>query len=97
MNSHTDMTLIDKLALIKVRFDDVSLQIIEPDVIADMKRYIQLNREYKELMPIVEAYINYKTICENIDESNEILISEDDEMKEMARMELDVALSLIHI
>jgi peptide chain release factor 1 len=86
------MTLIDKLALIKVRFDDVSLQIIEPDVIADMKRYIQLNREYKELMPIVEAYINYKTICENIDESNEILISEDDEMKEMARMELDVAL-----
>ena len=86
------MALIDKLALIKVRFDDVSQQIIEPDVIADMKRYIQLNKEYKELMPIVEAYLIYKTICENIVESNEILTSEDDEMKEMARIELDEAL-----
>ena len=50
------MALLDKLAMIKLRFDDVAQQIIEPEVIADMKRYVKLNKEYKDLMPIVEAY-----------------------------------------
>ncbi len=86
------MALLDKLEMIKLRFDDVSQQIIEPEVIADMKRYIKLNKEYKDLEVIVSAYKAYKTICQNIEESNEILSKEDDiEMKEMARMELDDA------
>jgi len=86
------MALLDKLAMIKLRFDDVAQQIIEPEVIADMKRYVQLNKEYKDLTPIVDAYLAYKTVCDNIDESNEILETEDDaEMKEMARLELDEA------
>ena len=86
------MALLYKLAMIKLRFDDVAQQIIEPEVIANMKRYVKLNKEYKDLMPIVDAYKAYKTVCDNIDESNEILQSEDDpEMKEMARMELDEA------
>ena len=84
------MALLDKLAMIKLRFDDVAQQIIEPEVIADMKRYVQLNKEYKDLTPIVDAYLAYKTVCDNIDESNEILETEDDaEMKEMAKMGLD--------
>ncbi|MAZ31476.1 MAG: peptide chain release factor 1 [Flavobacteriales bacterium] len=86
------MALIDKLKLIKLRFDDVSQQIIEPDVIADMKRYVKLNKEYKDLIPIVEVYTKYKIICQNIDESNQILNSDDEEMKEMARIELDEAI-----
>lgn len=87
------MALLDKLEMIKLRFDDVSQQIIEPEVIADMKRYIKLNKEYKDLEVIVSAYKAYKTICQNIEESNEILSKEDDiEMKEMARMELDDAI-----
>ena len=72
------MALLDKLAMIKLRFDDVAQQIIEPEVIADMKRYVQLNKEYKDLTPIVESYLSYKTICDNIEESNEILATEDD-------------------
>jgi len=84
------MALLEKLAMIKLRFDDVAQQIIEPEVMNDMKRYVQLNKEYKDLTPIVETYKAYKTVCENIDESNDILANEDDaEMKEMARMELD--------
>ena len=84
------MALLEKLEMIKLRFDDVAQQIIEPEVMNDMKRYIQLNKEYKDLTPIVETYKLYKTVCENIDESNDILANEDDaEMKEMARMELD--------
>ena len=87
------MALLDKLAMIKLRFDDVAQQIIEPEVIADMKRYVQLNKEYKDLNPFAEAYLAYKLVCDNIVESNEILATEDDaEMKEMARMELDDAI-----
>ena len=87
------MALLDKLAMIKLRFDDVAQQIIEPEIIADMKRYVQLNKEYKDLEPIVDAYKSYKTVCDNIDESKDILAHEDDaEMKEMARMELDEAI-----
>jgi len=87
------MALLDKLAMIKLRFDDVAQQIIEPEVMNDMKRYVQLNKEYKDLSPIVEAYLAYKLVCENIEESKEILDTEDDaEMKEMARMELDEAI-----
>ena len=78
------MALLDKLAMIKLRFDDVAQQIIEPEVIADMKRYVKLNKEFKDLMPIVDAYKAYKMVCDNIDESNEILEYEDDpEMKEV--------------
>jgi peptide chain release factor 1 len=87
------MALLDKLAMIKLRFDDVAQQIIEPEVMNDMKRYVQLNKEYKDLNPIVDAYLAYKTVCDNIEESNEIMATEDDaEMKEMARMELDDAI-----
>ena len=91
-NLPTDMALIDKLTLIKLRFDDVSQQIIEPDVMADMKRYVKLNKEYKDLIPIIEVYTQYKIICQNIDESNQILNSDDEEMKEIARIELDEAI-----
>ena len=84
------MALLDKLAMIKLRFDDVAQQIIEPEVIADMKRYVKLNKEYKDLIPIVDAYKAYKIVCDNIDESNEILKSEDDpEMKDVVAEELD--------
>ena len=58
------MALLDKLAMIKLRFDDVAQQIIEPEVMNDMKRYVQLNKEYKDLSPIVEAYLAYKLVCE---------------------------------
>ena len=44
--------MIDKLEAIKVRFEDVSKLIVDPDVIADMKRYIKLNKEYKDLVKV---------------------------------------------
>jgi len=52
-----------------------------------MKQYIQLNKEYKDLQPIIEAYQEYKNILSNIENAKEML--KDDEMKEMAKMELD--------
>jgi peptide chain release factor 1 len=46
--------MIDKLNIIKQRYDEVSDLIIQPDVIADQKRYVNLNKEYTNLRPIVE-------------------------------------------
>ena len=50
--------MIDKLQAIKERFDEVSNLIIDPSIISDMKRYIKLNKEYKDLEIIVNAYNN---------------------------------------
>ena len=79
--------MLDKLEAIKNRFDEVSELIVDPNIISDMKQYIQLNKEYKDLQPIIEAYQHYKNILSNIENAKEML--KDDEMKEMARTELD--------
>ena len=82
--------LLKKLEAISIRFDQVSGLIVDPDIISDMKRYVKLNREYKELSTIVEAYHTYKDTISNIAGSKEILSSDEDaDMKEMAQMELD--------
>ena len=50
------MKLINKLESIKLRFDDISQQIIDPKIISDIKTYIKLNKEYKDLEPIILIY-----------------------------------------
>ncbi len=86
--------MIDKLEAIKVRFEDVSKLIVDPDVIADMKRYIKLNKEYKDLESIVSVYKKYKNIISNIDSAKKILSEETDlELKDMAKSEIDLYFS----
>jgi peptide chain release factor 1 len=83
-------TLLDKLRGIKIRFEEVGQQIADPEVIADMKKYVALNREYRELEPIVEITVKYENISGNIKSAKEILAAEKDpEMLEMARAEID--------
>jgi len=79
--------MLDKLEAIKERFDEVSQLIVDPEIISDMKQYIQLNKEYKDLQPIMEAYKAYRNLLSNIEMAKEML--KDEEMKEMAKMELD--------
>ncbi|MBF90283.1 MAG: peptide chain release factor 1 [Flavobacteriales bacterium] len=79
--------MLDKLEAIKERFDEVSQLIVDPEIISDMKQYIQLNKEYKDLQPIMEAHKDYKNLLSNIETAKEML--KDEEMKEMAKMELD--------
>ena len=82
--------LLEKVEGIKIRFEEVSQLITDPEVITDVKRYIKLNKEYKNLEPIIETGNKYKLVLENIESSKEILSTEsDDEMKEMAKMELE--------
>jgi peptide chain release factor 1 len=84
--------MIEKLQIIQQRFDEVSDLIIQPEVIKDQKRYIQLNKEYKELSVMVEKINQYKTLLSNLQEA-EILLKEeqDEEMISMAKMEVESA------
>ena len=85
--------MLEKLEQIHQRFIEVSDLIIEPEIMSDMKRYVAINKEYKDLQKIEKAYQEYKTLLANIEESKDILANETDpEMKEMAKMELDEAL-----
>ncbi|HQH18737.1 MAG TPA: PCRF domain-containing protein, partial [Bacteroidales bacterium] len=83
--------MLDKLEAIFKRWEEVGKQLTEPEIISDMKRYIKLSKDYKELQPIVDAYREYKLVVENIASSKEILAKEkDDEFREMAKSELDM-------
>ncbi len=83
--------LLEKLEAIKIRFDEISQQITDPDVMSDMKRYVKLNKEYKDLSPLIKAYHELKNILGNLESSKEILAREnDEELKEMAREELEL-------
>lgn len=82
--------MIDKIHAIKQRFNEVNDLIIQPEVMADAKRYVKLNREYKELKAIVDKGDALINLYANIDEAKEIIKNETDpEMKDMAKMELE--------
>jgi peptide chain release factor 1 len=82
--------ILDRLEGIKIRFEEVGQLITDPDIIADMKKYVKLNKEYKDLEPVVETYKEYKNLLSNIESAKEIIATEkDEEMREMAKMELD--------
>src|SRR5690554_6256362 len=84
--------MLDRLQYIKQRFDEISDLIIQPDVIADQKRYVQLNKEYKDLKALVEKREEYIRLNDNISEANEILADGSDaEMVDMAKLKLEEA------
>ena len=84
--------LQEKLQIIKQRFDEVSDLIIQPDIIADQKRYISLNREYKDLNAVMQKREEYLSLLSNKEEAEAIISEEKDlEMLAMAKEELDVS------
>jgi peptide chain release factor 1 len=83
--------MLDKLEAIKQRFDGLQDQMNDPSVMSDMKRYIRLNKDYKELLPIIEAYAKYKNVLSNIDHAKDIIHNEkDEEFRAMAKEELNL-------
>ena len=84
--------MLDKLRIVKQRYDEVSDLIIQPEIIMDQKRYAQLMKEYKDLGDVVKKGDEYQTLQNNIVEAKEILADGSDaEMNEMAKMEIDEA------
>ncbi|HJE38389.1 MAG TPA: peptide chain release factor 1 [Candidatus Amulumruptor caecigallinarius] len=92
----SENSLLSRLDGIESRFAEVSTLITDPDVIADMKRYVRLTKEYKELEKLVGATRKYKNLLGNIEEARQVLDTEnDDELRQMAKEELDEATSAL--
>jgi len=90
--------MLEKLQFVKQRFDEVNDLIIQPDIITDQKRYVQLNKEYKELSILMKKREEYQTLTNNINEAEEIISDGSDaEMVEMAKMEIEEAKTRIPI
>jgi peptide chain release factor 1 len=84
--------MLDKLRIVKQRYDEVSDLIIQPEIITDQKRYAQLMKEYKDLGSVVKKGDEYQTLINNIEEAKEIISDgSDPEMTEMAKMEMEEA------
>ena len=90
--------MLEKLQIVKNRFDEVSDLIIQPDIISDQKQYVQLNKEYKELNALMKKRELYIIANNDIQEAEEILADGSDaDMVEMAKMQLDEAKSTIEV
>ncbi|SHJ02204.1 peptide chain release factor 1 [Algibacter luteus] len=86
--------MLEKLQIVKQRFDEVSDLIIQPDIISDQKRYVELNREYKDLRILMDKREKYIELTNNLAEAEEIISDgSDSEMVEMAKMQYDEAKS----
>ena len=87
-----DISLLQRLDGIEARFEEVSTLITDPAVIADMKRYVRLSKEYKDLEKLTASTRRYRELTANVDEAKAILATENDpEMREMAKEQLDSA------
>ncbi|QRX63788.1 peptide chain release factor 1 [Dysgonomonadaceae bacterium zrk40] len=85
----SEHSLLDKLQHLVARFEEVSTLITDPSVIADMNRFVKLNKEYSDLQKIVEVRNRYKTALAGIEEARQILDSESDsDLRQMANEEL---------
>src|SRR5665811_85451 len=86
--------ILERLEGVKTRFIEVGDLLTQPEILSDMKRYVKLNKEYKDLLPIIESYERYKLALSNITSTKELLATEkDEEMREMAKSELDKLVS----
>ena len=82
-------SLLEKVLGLQEKYDALQAQLSDPEVISDMKKFVQLNKEYKELTPILEAGNEFKKILENYEMAKDILANEKDEdLREMAKEEI---------
>ncbi len=82
--------MFDRLEDLLIRMEEILSELQEPDVASDQTRFRKLMKEQNDLSPIVEAYKEYKTCKQNIEDSLQMLEEEsDDEMRELAKEELN--------
>ncbi len=87
-----DLSLLQRLDGIESRFEEVSTLITDPAVIADMKRYVRLSKEYKDLEKLTGVTRRYRGLIDDIEEAKAILAAESDaDMRQMAKEQLDEA------
>ena len=82
-------TLLEKVLSLEGKFKSIQDQLSDPGVMSDMKKYVQLNKDYKELEPIIAKGHEYEKLLDNLQSAKDILLNEkDDELREMAREEI---------
>lgn len=88
----SENSLLQRLDGIESRYEEVSTLITDPEVIADIKRYVRLNKEYKELGKLVEATRKYRTLVNDIEDARNVLAIENDaDLREIAQETLSEA------
>ncbi|MBO5813885.1 MAG: PCRF domain-containing protein, partial [Alistipes sp.] len=84
-----DNSILMRLDGLKLKYEELGQKLTDPEVIADVKSFVQYNKEFKELEPIVETSDRYRTALANLAEAKDILANDkDEEMREMAREEI---------
>jgi peptide chain release factor 1 len=83
--------MLDKLEAIKARFDDLGVSLTNPAIIADNRKFGQLSKEYRSLEKIVNAYQDYRKVLDDVEFYREALNGSDEEMRELAKIELPQA------
>lgn len=82
-------TLLEKVLSLQDKYKKLEAQLADPQVIADMKKFVQLNKDYKQLQPIIESGLEYKRMVDELAQAKDLLMNEkDDDLKEMAREEI---------
>jgi peptide chain release factor 1 len=82
--------MIEKLEELKLRFEEVGQLLMQPETVKDIKKFSQLNKEYKDLEKIVSKYNQFRDANDHLQQAKEVLQKEkDEEMREMAKMEID--------
>ena len=82
--------MLEKLEAIFRHYGEIEEMLAAPDVMLDMKKYIKLKKEYKDLEPLIIAFKEYKAVINEISSAKEILNTEkDDEIREFAKSEYD--------
>ncbi|XRA52433.1 peptide chain release factor 1 [Mycoplasma sp. P36-A1] len=80
--------LIERLKVIEKRYNEVNKELMSPEIGSDIKKMTELNKEMSQLEPQVKAYIRLKEVLEGIEEAKLLLEEDDEEIKEMAELEL---------
>lgn len=73
---YTKQAMLDKLEAIHKKYLEIQKKINAPDVMDDMKTYVKLSKEYKDLEPVIQAYKDYKNVIDNIENAKEVLEKE---------------------
>jgi peptide chain release factor 1 len=65
--------ILERLEGVKARFVEVGELLTKSDILSDMKKYVKLNKEYKDLLPVVQSYEKYKLALSNIAHAMDLL------------------------
>lgn len=85
-----DNSILSRLDGLRLKYEEIGQQMTDPEIISDMKKFVALNKDYKELQPLVETSERYRKAVNDLQGAKDILANEkDEEMREMARMEVD--------